>query len=682
MSPFEEALALARQQLHVGDALRAEASCRDALQVHPDAPDAFFLLGLSLKQQGRLYEAAAAFRDAIRVRPDFAEAYNQLGILHAQLDQLDDAAKCLREAVRLVPQYAQGHNNLGKVLQEQDQLDEADACFRRALSLRPDYPEALYNLGVTREGQGRRGDAVTCYEQALQLRPGFAAAASNLGNALRQLGRLGDAETVLRNAVSRWPTFVAAHVNYACVCQERGHLDDAASHYHEALRLQPKEHLRLAAMTLLPPVYQSSADVDQWRERFADNLRRLHRDGVRIDLAREPVTPPFLLAYQGQNDRDLQRAFARLCFVSDKVDPPSRRRSGKIRVGFVSTHFRDHTVGRLTQGLIAQLSRADFCVSVLSVGRHDDETGRAIRQHAEGFVALPANLAAARRLVAKQELDVLYYADLGMDPFTHALAFSRLAPVQCVTWGHPVTSGIDTIDYFVSSELLEPPDASQHYTEKLVLLKTLPIYYSRPALPAPRPRSFFGLPADAPVYACPQSLFKLHPDFDAILAGILRRDPRGVVVLLHGRDPHWDELLCRRFAATLPDGADRIRFVPPLARDDFLALNATADVLLDPLHFGGGNTTYEALALGVPVVTLPSPFLRGRITLALYRRMKMLDCVVSTPAEYVDLAVRLGNEPDLRNAMKEKIISTNEVLYQNADGVRELESWLHSVTSL
>ena len=114
-----------------------------------------------------------------------------------------------------------------------------------------------------------------------------------------------------------------------------------------------------------------------------------------------------------------------------------------------------------------------------------------------------------------------------MEPQTYYLAHARLAPVQCVTWGHPLTTGIETIDYFLSSADLEPPHADDHYTEKLVRLSHLTNYYYRPDPPAlTKSRSDFGFADEDHVYLCPQNLFKLHPENDVVFGEILRRDPR------------------------------------------------------------------------------------------------------------------------------------------------------------
>jgi predicted O-linked N-acetylglucosamine transferase (SPINDLY family) len=145
----------------------------------------------------------------------------------------------------------------------------------------------------------------------------------------------------------------------------------------------------------------------------------------------------------------------------------------------VSAYFRLHSIGRLTQEIIARLSRQDFELTVFTVAGHDDEVSRHIAAAAEHLVQLPEGLWDARRRIAEAELDILFYPDLGMDVRTYFLAFARLAPVQCVSWGHPDTTGIPAIDYFISSALAEPDGARAHYSERLYRLATLPTFYKR-----------------------------------------------------------------------------------------------------------------------------------------------------------------------------------------------------------
>ncbi|MFQ5733792.1 MAG: hypothetical protein ACE5KM_17785, partial [Planctomycetaceae bacterium] len=352
------------------------------------------------------------------------------------------------------------------------------------------------------------------------------------------------------------------------------------------------------------------------------------------------------------------------------------RDGDRVRVGFLSAFLGEHTIGRLTRGLIRHLSREQFHVAILapSIPRSSFE---GIVHREDELVELGPRLDVALQRAAAAGLDVLFFPDVGMDPLTSTMARTRLAPVQCVTWGHPVTTGMPTIDAFLSSRLLEPDDGAAHYSERLVQLDALPCCYERPTLSGnPGGRAEFGLPDDRPVYLCPQNLFKLHPEFDELLGELLDRDRRGVVALIDPPFAHWKTLLLERWSETLKGRLDRVRFLGRLSREKFLRLLQTADVMLDPLHFGGGNTNYEAVALGVPVVTLPSPFLRGRVALGLYRRIGVDACIADSRENYVETAIRIANDSAAGESVRRQIRERCYVLYDNRDAVREFEQFL------
>lgn len=265
-----------------------------------------------------------------------------------------------------------------------------------------------------------------------------------------------------------------------------------------------------------------------------------------------------------------------------------------------------------------------------------------------------------------------------MDFFTYLLAFSRLAPIQCVTWGHPMTTAIKNIDYFFSSVALEPENPKNNYIETLICLENLSPYYYPLSLPESlqKTRSELGLPENNHLYICPQSLFKLHPDFDLILSAILHADPLGKIILLNGGKENYSKLLKKRFEQTIPDVIDQIIILPRLSEADFLNLVLQADVMLDPIYFGGGNTTYEALGLGTPVVTLPGNHLRSRISYACYQQMDFLDCVAHNIEEYINIAVNIGTNPEYRQIISQTILAKNYKLFQNQEALKEMEQQL------
>jgi len=442
--------------------------------------------------------------------------------------------------------------------------------------------------------------------------------------------------------------------------------------------------IKLLLATMLPPVYSSLNDLRDRRDRALAELSRMKQSGFCLDLSGVFGVPWMEITYQGLNDRDAQRLLAGLQRAPQQPPLPSLHRGGghdRIRLGLISKYFRDHTIGKLMRGLIAKLSRDGFLVTVFTFGQATDPIANFCRDHADICVPLPDDPAASRAAILGQKLDVLYYTDIGMEPATFTLAQSRLAPVQCVTWGHPDTTGIDTVDYFISSEALDTDLAQEHYAEKLIRLNHPAIYYYRPPTVGPLPgRRELGLPETGTLYGCLQTLTKFHPEFDQLLADILRRDVTATLLLLTGNFPDMTRALADRFKSTMPDVGNRVRFLPRMDLPKFLSVQAALDVSLDPIHFGGGNTSYEALAQGTPIVTLPAPFLRGRITYALYKEMGVMDCVAADFQGYVDLAVRLGMDRQFRQAVRDKILATNAVLYENPAGLRDLEGFLRTVS--
>ncbi len=655
-----------------------------ALQINNNYAEALNNLGVALKNLGRLQEAEARYRRALEIVPHVAELHSNLGTVLERQGQFPDAIACYEQAIKLKPANADAWYNLGHLHQTRDKLDDAVRCYREVLRIIPNHLETLNNFAAVLCRKGQYDDAVWCLQEALRHRPDYADTHYNLATAYCQLGKVEEAVACFREAVRLNPDHSEAHAALGVMLEGQGEPDQALASFGQAMKLRPHDHLRILMAACLPVVHQSMAELEYWRDRACREIRALRESQFVFDLTEIPRRPLFLLAYHGRNDRDIQREAALLYRAPQPLAGLSARLAAggkeRIRVGFISANFNNHTIGHLMLGLVAQLSRADFAVTVLSVGRHDDDMAKKFKRLADCYLDVPQNLPAARQFIADQRLDILFYTDIGMDPVTSTLAFSRLAPVQCVTWGHPVTTGIGTVDYFISSKQLESEDAEQQYTETLVQLQTLPIYYYKPSMPSPQPvRKQFGLAKDDHVYACPQTLQKFHPDFDAVLGGILRGDPRGTLVLIKPARPHWEQLLRRRFATTLPDVVDRIRFMPVLTRPMFFGLLAVTDVLLDPIHFGGGNTTYEGLAVGTPIVTLPSNLLRGRITFALYKQMNLPDCVTGNRDDYIALALRLGQDSDYRDAIRQRILASNSVLFENSKGIRELEQFFRDV---
>lgn len=244
-----------------------------------------------------------------------------------------------------------------------------------------------------------------------------------------------------------------------------------------------------------------------------------------------------------------------------------------------------------------------------------------------------------------------------MDATTFALASLRLAPVQCAGWGHPVTSGLPTIDAMFTAAPMEPDGADAHYRERLVRLPGLGTHYGRPARVARGQRTRFGLPDQATLFLFPQSLFKLHPDNDALVAEVLG-ETGAHLVAFEGRHPR----LTRAWRARLDRSLDarhvpreRVVVVPQVPHDDYLTIGAACDAMLDSVRWSGGNTSLDAIACSLPVVTLPGAYMRSRQSSAMLAQVGVPELVARDAADYVAIAARLAQDRAWRDELAERI---------------------------
>jgi len=623
---------------------------------------------LRLHQAGRLAEAESRYRLLLAQLPQHAEALLYIGLLAYQKGRPEEAVRLIGDSIAINGDDPAAHSNLGNALASLGRHAEAETAFSRALQLDPRQADAWFNLGNVQRLRERYDDADASYRRAVALQPNHVGALSNLANLL---------------LVRRQPAAAgAAFDNLGDALQAVGRTEDAAGAYRQALAVSPQPGVEAKLAFLTPVIPMSVEEIERTRERLFAATAALAAKGLRIDdPLRYASNAIFYTGYHGRNDRDLRTAFAdfylraspALAWCAPHCTSYAGA-GGRIRVGFISRYFLpEHPMTKLYGGIIEHLDRRQFDVTVFRFDRPAAATLYADTK----VTVLGTDLAAARQAIAQARLDVLFYTDIGMDPATYFLAFSRLAPVQCVTFGHPVTTGVATIDYFLSARELEPAGAQDHYTETLVPLSVVPTYFRQPSPAASPPtRADFGLPADARLYLCAQNLIKFHPEFDAVLAGILRRDPKGRLVLIRSKDSLLAQRLLERLRRSLPDAADRVTFLPFLKLDALLGFARSVDAVLDTPVFGGGTTSLETFAVDAPVLTWPGPFARSRITHALYRQMGIEGLAVQDAAQYVDQALRLANDPSRRLYLQEEVRQKKHVLYENAALVREIERFL------
>ncbi|MFZ0103659.1 MAG: tetratricopeptide repeat protein, partial [Pseudolabrys sp.] len=608
----------------------------------------------------------------------------------------EEAVACFHKALALKTDYADAHYNLGSSLRVLGRYDEALVSLDRALLLRPDYVKALNNRGAVLEGINRLPEALACYDRALALAPGFTESRNNRGRVLLALDRADDAIDNFTAALKFNPDDAEAWYQRGRCLLEISRNEEAAADLAQALALAPGHaDARFAAcFAELPVIYRDESEIPKCRASYEQKLRELLNDVERGVLKGDLIKAigarhPFLLAYQGGNDRALQQIYGEMIGkviarrFSPAPLPPPPAPGEPIRLGIVSSFFYRHSNWKIPiKGWISQLDRSRFHVTGYHLGAiHDEQTDAAARL-CDRFVHRTLDTDGWRREILADAPHALIYPGLLMDVSSLQLAAQRLASVQCNSWGHPETSGLSTIDYFLSSDLMEPPDAQDCYTEKLVRLPNLSIYYE-PAVgePVSVTREGLGLRAGATAFWSAQSLFKYQPQYDDVFVRIAQAvGDCQFVFLRHFGAPRVTELvrerLERAFSAAGMRAEHHCVFLNRMSQSQFVAAAGLCDVFLDSIGWSGCNSALECLPQALPIVTLDGATMRGRHSAAILRMIDVTDTIAATVDDYVAIATRLGQDTQFRQTMSSRMAENRHRLYGDRAPVTALENFL------
>jgi protein O-GlcNAc transferase len=678
-----------------GRIAEAAAIYRDLIDANPEDHDALHLLGVTAIQGGRFEEAVELISRSLAVDSSNPHALNHLGEAYRGLQFLDEAMTCFERALELNSQLFQAHNNLGNVFQARGNIEAAVACYKNAVDANPQYAEAHTNLGNILLERASYDAAITCYRRALEIRPEFAEASYNLGNVFKVLRNYDEAIPLYRKTVSLKPDFVDGYLALARAYQENGEREQALTYFQRAAKLAPEnpEPQWGWTMSQIALVAHSAEAVVEHRAAFDAGLAALDQwfnaEHTATGFNALGTQQAFYLAYQEENNRDLLARYGSLCGRlakhwqdAQRLAPRNRTRGKKIRVGLASAHVCNHSVwNALTKGWVEHLDERRFELHVFSLGGGNDvETGIA-RSRSAGFVQGLAKSHHWAAEIIDRSLDILIYPEIGMDPMTAKLAGLRLAPVQATTWGHPETSGLPSMDYYISAENFEPDGAQDYYTEKLVLLPHLSCFYQ--AEQAKREEvalDQMGVDANQPLFVCPGTPFKYAPQHDWVYPAIAKRLRRCQFLFFKYPTENLTHLMMQRMERAFADvglhAQDFIIQLPWLKKESFFGLMHQADAFLDTIGFSGFNSAIQAIECGLPVVTREGRFLRGRLASGVLRRMGITETIGETDSDYVNLAVRLGSDSKYRIKVRDHIKLSRGYLYDDLAPIHALQEFL------
>jgi len=693
---FDALQMLSVVKLAKGQPAEALRLISEAMRLRKPSPQILLNYGMILHALNRIDETLASFDAALKQKSRFAEAHNNRGAALADLGRNEEALECFNKAIALKNDYADAYYNRGSSLRVLGRYDEALASLDRALAMQPNHIKALNNRGAVMEALNRLPEALESYNQALAIAPDFTEPRNNRGRVLIGLDRAEEAIENFTSAVKVNPRNAEAWYQRARCLLEISRDQEASADLAQALQLDPghAEARFAACFSQLPVIYRDAQEIPQRRAAYEMKLRELSADVERGALKGDLIKAlgarhPFLLAYQGENDRALQQIYGDMIgrvvahrFPAAQLAPPPAA-GEPIRLGIVSSFFYRHSNWKIPiKGWVGQLDRKRFHVTGYHLGAIRDEQTEAAAALCDRFIHRTLDTAGWRREILAGAPHVLIYPGLLMDISSLQLAAQRLAPVQCNSWGHPETSGLSTLDYFLSSDLMEPPEAQDYYTEKLVRLPNLSIYYE----PAETEsvdvtRAELGLRLGTTVFWSAQSLFKYLPQYDEVFARIARTvGDCQFVFLRHFGAPaitaSMKERLERTFAAAGLRADYHCVFLNRLSQSKFVAAAGLSDVFLDSIGWSGCNSALECLTQALPIVTFEGATMRGRHSAAILRMIGVEDTIATTVDDYVAIATRLGKDAQFRRAISSRMAENRHKIYRDRAPVAALEDFL------
>lgn len=685
-----------------GNVSEAESQYKQVLKAQPNHILAQVSLGFLLEQQDRLSEAVSAYKRAIALHPEpniTAQTFSNLGNIFRVQGKSAQAVKAYQQALKIEPNRAITQFNLGQTLDQLGKFDHAVRAYQAAVKANPQFAKAYLYLAAALCDQDRLIAADKVCKKLLQITPHCSDALTVSGNILQAQEQLTKAATIYQRAIEQNSNNIYAYYNLGNICHDQYDFAGAQSAFKQALAIDPTfSAARMGyCFSCLPIIYANANTVTETRQRYQQRLtalatyfQTLSTEEKAAAAAGVGTFQPFYLAYQGFSDRTLQKVYGEMIVDlmasrypqwSLPLERPTLQENEKIRVGFVSRFFYQHSNWKIPmKGWVENLNRVDFELFGYYTGSIEDSATAAARQTFDQFIQGLGSVEQWAQKIKTDNLHILICPEFGMDPMTVKLGCLKLAPTQMTFGGHPETSGMPTIDYHLSSELMEPENGQTHYTEKLINLPNLAFHYTLlDQSPRPRTKPEIGLKEDDIMFWCCQSLFKYLPQHDDVFPQIAIALPKARFVFIKSNQSEcitdvFRQRLDQAFKAMDLEYEHHCTFLPRMDSSTFAGTIAIADIFLDSIGWSGDNTTMESTAYNLPIVTWPGKLMRGRHSAAMLKMMGIEETIAASKAEYVAMAIRLGQDLEYRNYISQQVADNKHKLYKDLQPVRALET--------
>jgi predicted O-linked N-acetylglucosamine transferase (SPINDLY family) len=671
---------LAAASLRANDLDEASAAAERALTLEPHSAAGWFHQADVLGRRRRWAESRQALERAIALQPRFPEAYNNLGLALKALALEAAAIEAFQTALAQDPSFAEPCNNLGQMFLDAGDHEQALSWLNRSLQIKSDEPQSLFCMGNYLNAVGRYDEAATWLRRAVELRPDFPEALNNLGNVLLTLRRHDEGLEAFERAIRSRPDYHEAHANLGNLQREARFPDLAEASMLEAIRLKPDF---AAAHSNLGNAYFDQGKIDL--------ALASYKRGIDLGQDDRDFVPNYLFALNyspSLSDAEIAAEHRRLCnekfghLVEGLPFPAPRDPNKRLRIGYVSPDFWMHPVARFMLPLLQHHDRRHFEVVAYSSRYLKDAFTEECARHVDlWWDCHHLSDAALARRIRDDRIDILVDLTMHSRDCRPGLFARKPAPLQVSYLAYVGTTGQTTMDYRLTDIYLDPPGGPESpFPEKPLRLSRCwwtfqpPVRTTIPAVVPPP-----CLDSGVITFGSLNNFVKVNEGTRALWAKLVASVPEARL-LLHIKESRAREGLLE-FLAGHGVPAERVTLIGYQDGPSYMATYGRIDVALDPSPFAGGTTTFDALWMGVPVITLAGDRMASRGGRSILATLGRSEWIAKSADEYIAIAQTLASDPHhlaaIRRELRDEI--RNSPLMDNAGFARDVEAQYRAI---
>ena len=664
----------------------------EILNLNPSHVKSWYSLAVSYYQLGWYNEAEESILKAIEMDNLSEKNYHLLNVIREKTKNDCISIKDYQQSIENDPQSIDTYYRLGNIYLRQKEVDKAIEIYKMALEVASfsDKVSIFYKLGNIYKSIEKKALAEFYLGHFSYYKKQYQAAISYFEEFLAS--QMGDIDTYVMMVHS----YISINQPLSAIIL----IEKAFEFFPDSLLLKRLNQV------VLPIIYKNTEEIKFYRQRFCQLLNELIKE-TKLNTSKEKqvainniqVITNFYLGYQGENDLEIQKQYGNYLYqVVSQIYPQwcqlvnldQNSNDKRIRVGYISSRLDG--LGILYLGWLKYCDKSKFEIYIYDISgsaenikKNNLQLREDLRKYSHNFKFVSGTIDNICATLVSDKLDILIFTELGLDPKMTLLSCLRLAPIQCTTWGQPMTSGSPNIDYFLSSNLMEPDNGEEHYSETLIRLPNVGFAFEIPVLSPSSKQGFdFQFRDGNIIYLCCQALFKYLPQYDYIFPSIVQQNKLAQFVFM---DSYLGPIITNSFRKRIDKSfakfdlnyEDYCVFLRQVKFDDFLRLNQLADIFLDSFGWSGGITTKDAIACSLPIVTCPGAMMRARQSYGMLRMIGVTETIAETEAEYIEIAVRLGLDHEWRQTIRDKMTANKHRLFDDQECVKGLESFFKEV---